>query len=173
MVQRGHLPVESLVEEIRNDRIIRVPGTAVFMSGSAEGVPVALLHHLKHNKALHQKVILLTVQFDTHTHIPTTDRCLVEEYHDGLYRVILRYGFAEHPSVSTDLPLALVGKLKTAPDEVTYYQSREVLHTSGNGKMTLWRKKLFVLLSRISRPATGYFDLPPRQVIELGIQLEL
>lgn len=173
VVQRGHLPVESLVEEIRNDRIIRVPGTAVFMSGSAEGVPVALLHHLKHNKALHQKVILLTVQFDTHTHIPTTDRCLVEEYHDGLYRVILRYGFAEHPSVSTDLPLALVGKLKTAPGEVTYYQSREVLHTSGNGKMTLWRKKLFVLLSRISRPATGYFDLPPRQVIELGIQLEL
>ncbi|MCX6857887.1 MAG: KUP/HAK/KT family potassium transporter [Verrucomicrobia bacterium] len=172
-MQRGRLPVQFLVDEIGKDRIIRVPGAAVFMSASADGLPLALLHHLKHNKALHKQVILLTVRFEDSPYVCDETRHTVEEHCDDFYRVVLRYGFAESPQVFDDLVQALEGKTKLNKNGITFYQSREVLLTNGPGKMALWRKKLFVMLSRLSRPATGYFDLPPRQVCELGIQLEV
>lgn len=172
-MQRGRLPVQFLVDEIKKDRIIRVPGTAVFMSASADGLPLALLHHLKHNKALHRQVVLLTVRFEEKPHVAESERFQVEECHDEFFRVVLHYGFSESPNVFEDLCTALETRGKVKRNAITFYQSREVLLTNGPGKMAEWRKKLFVLLSRISRPATGYFDLPPRQVIELGIQLEV
>ncbi len=170
---KGRLPVSFLVDEIKRDRIIRVPGTAVFMSASADGLPLALMHHLKHNKALHQHVVLLTVQFQDRPHVPAEDRYEIEEFHENFYRVILRYGFAESTEVFDDLCVALDARSKVKPHTISFYQSRELLLTSGDGRMMPWRKKLFTFLSRLARPATGYFDLPPRQVIELGIQLEL
>ena len=172
-MQRGRLPVQFLIDEIGKGRIIRVPGAAVFMSASADGLPLALLHHLKHNKALHKQVILLTVRFEETPYVRHENRHTVEEHCEDFYRVILRYGFAESPEVFDDLVLALEDKTKLKKNGITFYQSREVLLTNGPGKMALWRKKLFVMLSRMSRPATGYFDLPPRQVCELGIQLEV
>jgi KUP system potassium uptake protein len=172
-MQRGRLPVQHLVDEIKKDRIIRVPGTAVFMSASADGLPLALLHHLKHNKALHQQVVLLTIRFEEKPHVAEAKRFEISEHHDNFYRIVLRYGFSESTDVFEDLCTALETKGKVKKAAITFYQSREVLLTNGPGKMAPWRKKLFVILSRISRPATGYFDLPPRQVIELGIQLEV
>jgi KUP system potassium uptake protein len=172
-MQRGRLPVQHLIDDIKADRVIRVPGTAVFMSATADGLPLALLHHLKHNKALHKQVVLLTVVFESAPHVPVERRSEIEEFHEEFYRVLLRYGFAESPNVFKDLCAALAEKGKVKPAGITFYQSREVLLTTGPGKMAAWRKKLFVTLSRLSRPATGYFDLPPRQVIELGIQLEV
>jgi KUP system potassium uptake protein len=172
-MQRGRLPVQFLIDEIKKGRIIRVPGAAVFMSASAEGLPLALLHHLKHNKALHQQVILLTVRFEETPYVSRENRHTVEQHCEDFYRVVLRYGFAESPEVFDNLIQALEDKTKIKKGGVTFYQSREILLTNGPGKMALWRKKLFVTLSRISRPATGYFDLPPRQVCELGIQLEV
>jgi KUP system potassium uptake protein len=172
-MMRGRLPVSHLIDEIKNDRIIRVPGTAVFMSASAEGLPLCLLHHLKHNKALHKNVVLLTVKFEEESKVDAAERMEIEEFHDGFFRVVLRYGFAEQPQVFDDMVRALNTKREIKAGTVSFYQSRELLHTTGPGKLALWRKKLFTLLSRIARPATGYFELPPRQVIELGIQLEL
>lgn len=172
-MQRGRLPVKHLIDDIKADRVIRVPGTAVFMSATADGLPLALLHHLKHNKSLHKQVVLLTITFESSPHVPAERRCEIEDYHEDFHRVILRYGFAESPNVFRDLCAALAGKGKVKPAGISFYQSREVLLTTGPGKMAAWRKRLFVTLSRLSRPATGYFDLPPRQVIELGIQLEV
>jgi KUP system potassium uptake protein len=172
-MQRGRLPVQHLVEEIQKERIIRVPGAAVFMSASADGLPLALLHHLKHNKALHRQVILLTVRFEDTPYVCDATRHTVEQYCDEFYRVVLRYGFAESPLVFEDLIQALEDRTKLKKAGITFYQSREILLTNGPGRMARWRKKLFVTLSRMSRPATGYFDLPPRQVCELGIQLEV
>lgn len=172
-MQRGRLPVKHLVEELENNRIIRVPGTGVFMSASADGLPLALLHHLKHNKALHQQVVLLTVKFEDVPHILKEARSQMEEYSPAFYRVVLRYGFTESPQVFDDLCEALSGKTKLKRNGITFYQSREILLINGPGKIAPWRKRLFVTLSRLSRPATGYFELPPRQVCELGIQLEV
>jgi KUP system potassium uptake protein len=172
-MQRGRLPVQHLVEEIQKGRVIRVPGTAVFMSASADGLPLALLHHLKHNKALHEQVVLLTVRFESVPHAAGGGRFEIHEYHDRFWRVVLHYGFAESPNVFDDLCNALESRVRLKRGGLTFYQSREVLLTTGDGRMAAWRKKLFVMLSRLSRPATGYFELPPRQVCELGIQLEL
>lgn len=172
-MQKGRLPVKHLVDDIKAGQVIRVPGMAVFMSATADGLPLALLHHLKHNKALHKQVVLLTVTFESVPRVPRDERSEVSQYHDDFYRVLLRYGFAESPDVFKDLCAALRDRAKIKPAGITFYQSREVLLTTGPGRMAAWRKKLFVTLSRLSRPATGYFDLPPRQVIELGIQLEL
>lgn len=173
VMMKGRLPVGHLIDEIKRNRIIRVPGTAVFMSASADGLPLALLHHLKHNKALHQQVVLLSVKFEDVPYLQGGERMEVEKLHDEFYRVVLHYGFAESPQVLQDLCAALAGEMKLKPAQITFYQSRELLLTKGHAKMPVWRKKLFVFLSRISRPATGYFELPPRQVIELGIQLEI
>jgi KUP system potassium uptake protein len=172
-MMRGRLPVSYLVDELKHDRIIRVPGTAVFMSASAEGLPLCLLHHLKHNKALHKNVVLLTVRFEDAAKIDLAARTEVDEMYEDFFRVTLKYGFAETPQVFDDLIRAISDKATVKPGGVSFYQSRELLHTTGPGKIAKWRKSLFVLLSRIARPATGYFELPPRQVIELGIQLEL
>ena len=151
----------------------RVPGTAVFMSASADGLPLALLHHLKHNKALHQQVVLLTVRFADVPRIEKADRYEISDYYENFFRVVLNYGFAESPRVFDDLCEALRTKTKIKREGITFYQSREILLTNGPGKMAHWRKRMFVLLSRLSRPATGYFELPPRQVCELGILLQV
>jgi len=100
-LQRGRLPVQHLIDEIKNDRITRVAGTAVFMSATADGLPLALLHHLKHNKALHHQVVLLTVRFEDEPYVPAEERVEVSEYYTEFYRVILRYGFSESPTSST------------------------------------------------------------------------
>ncbi len=170
---RGRLPTSYLIEDMKNDRLVRVPGTAVFMSASAEGLPLCLLHHLKHNKALHKNVVLLTVKFEESAKLGTDQRTEVEELHENFFRVTLRYGFAEAPEVFDDLVRAISDRCVVKPAGISFYQSRELLLTTGPGKIARWRKGLFTLLSRIARPATGYFELPPRQVIELGIQLEL
>jgi len=172
-MMRGRLPVSFLIDEMKANRIVRVPGTAVFMSASAEGLPLCLLHHLKHNKAMHKQVVLLTVHFEESAHLLPSERCEIEEMHEDFFRIRLRYGFAETPEVFGDLVAALRTKSKVKPGGISFYQSRELLLVSGPGKMAAWRKKLFTFFSRLARPATGYFELPPRQVIELGIQLEL
>lgn len=173
IVSRGQLPVEHLLRELENGRIHRVRGTGVFMSGTADGLPLVLLHHLKHNKALHERVVLLTVQFHEAPYIEDEKRVTTIELAPQFYRVVLHYGFVESPDVMRDLCRALHFKNMPEMENISFYQARELLLPNGKGAMAAWRKKLFVILSRVARPATGYFDLPSRQVIELGIQMEL
>ena len=172
-VTRTLIPMTHLVDEVKKNKILRVPGIGVFLSSSADGLPLVLLHHLKHNKVLHQTAVILTVRFEEEPYVAAKDRTQIVELHETFFRIILRYGFAEAPEVMRDLNAALRSRGVTKLADISYYQSRELLLTDGKSRMASWRKKLFVFLSRIARPATGYFQLPSRQVIELGIQLEL
>jgi len=174
IMKRGQLPVEFIIQELETGKsITRVRGTGVFMSGSDQGLPLVLLHHLKHNKALHERVVLLTVQFHQEPHVPPARRVTSTELAPKFHRIVLHYGFVESPDVMSDLCQALRFEKKHDMSNISFYQARELLLPTGKSKMADWRKKLFVGLSRAARPATGYFDLPSRQVIELGIQLEL
>lgn len=173
IMTRGQIPIVHLLGELENKRIPRVRGTGVFMSGSADGMPLVLLHHLKHNKSLHERVVLLTVQFLPEPHATPEQRSEVAELMPNFFRVVLKYGFVESPEVMRDLCRALSVKRSGEMSNISFYQARELLLPTGKSTMKPWRKKMFITLSRIARPATGYFELPSRQVIELGIQMEL
>ena len=173
LVQRNQLPVEYVLDELVKGKIPRVRGTGVFMSSTAEGLPLVLLHHLKHNKALHEQVVLLSVKFHDVPRVGIQDRVTKTELAPNFFRIVLHYGFMESPDVMIDLSRALECDSVAQLDNISFYQSRELLLPTGRGKMAGWRKNLFIFLSRIARPATGYFQLPSRQVIELGIQMEL
>jgi KUP system potassium uptake protein len=172
-VTRQMVPTVHFVEELKRGKIHRVPGIGVFLSSSGDGLPLVLLHHLKHNKVLHKTAVLLTVKFEKEPYVGDKMRTEVQDLEPSFFRVILHYGFAESPEVMRDLAKVLRDKGITKQNDISFYQSRELLLTDGAGRMATWRKKIFVFLSRIARPATGYFQLPSRQVIELGIQLEL
>ncbi len=173
IMTRGQIPVDFLLSELEKKRIPRVRGTGVFMSGSADGMPLVLLHHLKHNKSLHERVVLLTVKFMEEPHVPLEDRCVVTELAPDFFRVVLHYGFVESPDVMKDLCRAISVKRAGEMGNISFYQARELLLPTGKSTMQAWRKKMYIMLSRMARPATGYFELPSRQVIELGIQMEL
>lgn len=175
-VSRDITPLQAIADEIKKGRIPRVRGIGVFLSSSADGLPLVLLHHLKHNKVLHQHAVILTVKFEEVPYVPAerrTEIVDVMEQEQSFFRIILHYGFAESPEVQRDLHSALLSRGIKKQDDISFYQSRELLLPGDAGGMARWRKNLFVLLSRLARPATGYFHLPSRQVIELGIQLEL
>ncbi len=159
-VKHNRAPDKVVVDELKAGRIHRVRGIGVFLSSSAEGLPLVLLHHLKHNKVLHEQAVILTVKFEEVPYIPDDKRIEITDLMDSFFRVVLHYGFSESPDVPRDFKAALASRGITRQADISFYQSRELLLTDGKGKMAQWRKKLFVFLSRLARPATGYFQLP-------------
>ena len=171
--ERNALPVHLFVDEIAKNPPHRVPGNAVFPTANPEGVPPVLLHHLKHNKMLHEKVILLSLVTEEVPHISESERAEVSLLGAELYRVYARYGFMETPDVQRlFLNLRRHGlHLKTA--ETTFYLGRETLIVTGRKGMAKWRKRLFAFMQRNAQPATAFFNIPPNRVVELGAQLEI
>jgi len=151
----------------------RVPGTAVFMTSTAEGVPHALLHNLKHNKVLHERIVLLTVSVADQPYWPESQRVKKEELGHGFIRVVLRFGFMEE----ADVPAAL--KHAAGPDkqfkmmETSFFLSRQTLIASERPGMALWREKLFAWMLRNAESAMEFFRLPSNRVVELGSQVEI
>jgi KUP system potassium uptake protein len=166
-------PVEHLLEQIRGSKVVRVPGTAVFMTSNPNGVPPVLLHHLEHNQVLHDKVVLLSIVSIGVPVVPTKDRVAIVEVGEGLFQVEAHYGFMQTPNVPKLLRLACTRGLKTEPATTTYYLGRESLLPTGHSRMSRWRKGLFAFVSRNARTATSYFGIPTDRVVELGIQVEL
>jgi KUP system potassium uptake protein len=142
------------------------------MTSDPGGVPVVLLHHLKHNKVLHEKVIIMSVAGEEIPQVKPQERAEVRERGDGVYQVTARYGFMESPDIpgllSTLGPFGLAAK----PMETSFYLGRETLLPTGNSKLAYWRKKLFILMARNAQSATAFFNLPPNRVVELGAQIQ-
>jgi KUP system potassium uptake protein len=167
-LREGALEPELFVKSLKVRPPLRVPGTAVFMHRSSEGVPPALLHSLKHYKAMHEKVILLTIIPEEVSHLAGEERMQVQDLGEGILRVTARYGFMEEP----DVP-ALLAKLKAPPMDTTYFLGRETLIvTPRPSGMAMWRERLFAWMTRNAESAVRFFRLPPNRVVELGAQIE-
>jgi KUP system potassium uptake protein len=150
----------------------RVPGTAVFMTATAEGVPHALLHNLKHNKVLHERIVLLTVKIADVPYIEG-ERCFMEDLGQGFHRLILKYGFMEEP----DVPGALSTITRCGPPfrmiDTSFFLARQTLLPSARPGMAIWREKLFAWMLNNSESAMEFFRLPTNRVVELGSQVEI
>jgi KUP system potassium uptake protein len=167
------LVADSLVTDLAAHRVPRVAGTAVFMTRQSQGLPQVLLHHLKHNQVLHQRVILLSVETAAVPEVAEDQRLEVKELGQGLFRVVLRQGFMESPRIADVLAGKPVGGEPVTLERTSYYLGRETILPSGSGRMAQWRKRLFGLMSRNAETATLFFGLPPNRVVELGTQVAL
>jgi len=153
---------------------VRVPGTAVFLTAQKGIVPKALLHNLKHNKVLHERNVLLTVETKSIPSVPANARLAIEAIGNDFHRVTLRYGFMETP----DVPLALMragdhGELCFDPMETTYFASRETIVATPRRGMATWRDRLFSVMHRNAAPATDFFRIPTTRLVELGAPVEI
>jgi KUP system potassium uptake protein len=172
-MQRGMVALEQFLPSLKMEKPHRVPGTAVFMTSNLDVVPPVLLHHFKHNKVLHEKVILLYVLNERVPLVAPEERIEVGDLGDGVYAVVARFGFMETPDVPRALKQCRTKGLRVKLSETSYYLGRETLLTTGTSRMSRWRKSLFAYLSRNARPATSFFGLPPNRVVELGMQVRL
>jgi KUP system potassium uptake protein len=196
IVRENTLPLELFLTDIAKRRPQRVPGVAVFLTSAPGGAPPVLLHHLKHNKVLHERVMLLSVMGHEIPQVHEGDRVRCRDLGEGFYEVMAHYGFMETPDVPSVLQsLALQSdgaKVSVEIMTTSFYLGRETLiPVSGRRKktktpraapavdggpampaMARWRKKLFIFMTRNAQSATAFFGLPPNRVVELGAQIQ-
>ena len=155
---------------------VRLPGTAIILTSASSGIPLVLTHHLKHNRVLHERVLLVTVRTTEEPRVAEADRIEVAHVADGISRVVLRYGFMESPDVPEALRLAISQSQLAGIDldDVTYYLGREtIIPTHKVLGMALWREEIFAILNRNAERSAAYFCVPARQVVEIGIEIEI
>jgi KUP system potassium uptake protein len=171
-MNEASLPMEIFIKSAAPSAA-RVPGTAVFMTSASSGVPHALLHNLKHNKVLHERVLLLTVRIEDVPYVMEERRLETKDYGAGFYRVILRYGFMEE----IDVPAALSQLKQIGPKcsmmDTSFFLARQTLLASSRPGMAIWREKLFAWMLRNAESAMEFFKLPTNRVVELGSQVEI
>ncbi len=167
------MPLEKFKEMIDENPPHRVSGTAIFMTSTLEGIPPSLAHNLRHNKILHQKVVLVMVATKDVPHVSRTDRFNVIELGNGLYQMIVYYGFMDSPNIPAVLMGANVSGLDFKLKEVTYFLGRETIISTTRPGMAPWRERLFSFMSKNAQRATNFFKIPSNQVVEIGIQVEI
>jgi KUP system potassium uptake protein len=169
----GLMPVDVFLESLAAGHPHRVRGTAVFMYGNPEATPPALLHNLKHNQVLHERVVFLIVETAEVPHAAPEERALVEDLGRGFFRIYLRYGYMEEPDVPEGLQGLRPLGLEFKPLETTYFLGRETLIPSMKPGRSGWLGTIFAVMARNARTASSFFRLPPNRVVELGAQIEL
>lgn len=152
---------------------VRVPGTAVYLTAHPSAVPHALIDNVRHNRSIHENVLLLSVLFARSAHIPVSQRLEVQELCGGVKRIIGHYGFVESPDVPSLLRLAIAEEIDVDPDDVTYVLGRETLLPSHREGMAAWRESLFSFMSRNAQRAGAFFRIPSQRVLEVGTQIDL
>jgi KUP system potassium uptake protein len=165
------LRIEHFVQSLMLHPPVRVPGTAVFLTPSAQFVPPALLHNLKHNKVLHERNVLLSVETLNVPRADDEERVSHAELGPGFERLSLRYGYMEDPDVPRALRQWAIPGARFEPLETTFFASRESLSAKADQGMALWRDKLFLIMSRNATPATEFFSVPGNRLVELGTQV--
>ena len=178
-IQKGALPLDRFLHDVEDhvgvagEEIARVEGTAVYMSSNAGNTPPALLHNLKHNKVLHEQVVILSLTTAGTPYVEKTERVEVEALGSGVWRIEARYGFAEDASVPEVLSLVDEPDLDLDLNETTFFLGRERILATNSDEMAVWRDRLFGVMARNSRNAIAFFKIPPNRVVEVGAQVEL
>ena len=167
------IPLEDFMAAVDAHPPARVPGTAVFMTAQPQGTPPALAHNLRHNKVLHDHVVVLTVRTQPVPYVPADEHVEVQPLGKGVYNVVVRYGFMQDPHVPDALKKAREKGAQMDEDDMTYFLGRETIIVSKRPGMAMWREKLFVLMARNAVRATAFFRLPAERVVELGVQVEM
>lgn len=163
------IPMNAFIQAI--DDVYRVSGTAIFMTASKDGVPSALLHNLKHNQVLHERVVLMTIQTADTPTVPNQERATITDLGKGFVRITVRYGFMENPDIPKALQLCESQAMEFDMMSTTFYLSHESIVLAPKRFFSMWRAYLFKLMSKNATSATDYFKIPPNRVVELGTQL--
>jgi KUP system potassium uptake protein len=182
VMEENSLPIDLFLTDVVRRIPTRVPGTAVFMTSTPGGAPAVLLHHVKHNKVLHERVILMSVQTLSVPTVDEKDRVECRALGEGFYAVTARYGFMQSPDVPAALRDLGPFGITIKPMDTTYYLGRETLIATPpvpgaklppqERRMPRWRKILFVVMARNAQSATTFFNLPPNRVVEMGAQIQ-
>src|SRR3954462_7703393 len=168
------IPLNDFILELKRQNIRRVPGTAIFMSGNRFGTPLALLHNLKHNKVLHEQVVLLTVRTEEVPYLTNIkDRVALERLGHGFWRAQVHFGFMERPAVPAALQHVKEPALRFDPMRTTFFIGRETILATRKLGLSAWRGSLFAWMTRNDGDVTSYFCLPPNGVVELGARVEV
>jgi KUP system potassium uptake protein len=172
-IYANEITEDELKDIASSGHIARVRGTGVFMAGNPTGTPLVLLHHVKANKVLHETVVLLSIITLEVPFVSDAERTEVREIGEGVWRALARYGYMESPDV-TDLIEEIRDRgVPLKPSEATYYFNREMIITGGDARMWEWQKHFYSFLSRNARQARDYYHLPPMQIIEVGLPIQL
>ena len=172
-MQEKTVPLKMLLADLAAEPPHRVPGTAIYMYGNADGTPPALVHNLAHNKVLHEKIVFLTVITEEVPHVPRGERVTVKRLGKGFASVVARYGFMEDPDIHEILDACRDQKLDINVDAATFFLGRETLIAGDRPGMAIWREHLFAFMSRNALRATAFYRIPGNQVFEVGAQVEL
>lgn len=167
------MDIESFIEAVGAHPPTRVSGTGLFMTPNPDGVPNAMLHNLKHNKVLHEKVVILTVRFLDYPHTSQAERITIEPLPYGFYRILVQYGFKDEPDLPRDLALCADLGLNLDTMDTSFFIGKEILIATDKSGMSKWRKKIFVGMFRTAETITHQFKLPPNRVVELGAQMKI
>jgi len=169
----GGMPLEMLIASLRPDRPARVPGTAIYMTAEVNSVPAALLHNMKHNKVLHERTVLMTVQTADVPRMPEANRLEIRHYDQNFHTVRIRYGFAEEPDIPRALAMCRVSGFRFNLMDTSFFVGHEKIVPNRRTRWLMPFKRLFVLLSELALDATEFFRIPVNRVVELGGQVEI
>ncbi|OYW08844.1 MAG: potassium transporter Kup, partial [Acidiphilium sp. 37-67-22] len=171
--QQDSLPLASFLGRLPQSRIVRVPGVAVFLTGNPEYTPSSLLHNLKHNKVLHETVVFVTVRNPGVPFVGDARRAKIEELSEGVYRVLLSFGFMESPNIPRALDLLRERGLPFSPMQISYFLGRETIVAATVPKLGFIRRAIFLFMLRNAISATEFFKIPSDRVVELGVRIAI
>ena len=169
----GAMPLKLFVDSIAISSPHKVAGTGIFMTTNTDGVPSALLHNLKHNKVLHERVIVLSIVVEDIPYVPKEDYVWIENMNHGFWKITGHFGFKETPDIPKMLIDCKLQSMSFDMMETSFFVNRETLIATPGGGMALWREHLFVWMSHLAAKASDYFRIPTNRVVELGSQVEI
>lgn len=165
--------IEDFLKQLKEHPVHKVSGSAIYMAGDSWGVPFPLLHLIKHNKVIHEQVAILTIKTKEVPWVPKKERVQIESLDNNFYRIIAFYGFMEIPKIKHILEACRERGIQFNITDTTFVLGRETILATGDPTLSVWRERLFAFMSRNAERPTNFFKIPPNQVVEVGIQVEI